>query len=126
MANPRRSAFSEKRANVDYLFLKIMNQCEREVFGGPPENTREHIHTAAKALRIGNWEECANQVFAMNRVWKLIQNGEAVKAMVLNKIKEVALRVCLLTYSTHYDSISQPELCTIFAMKIVCTKIVRK
>merc|ERR1711871_1671367 len=31
--------------------------------------------------------------------------------------KEVALRVYLLTYSTHYDSISQDELCTIFALE---------
>jgi translation initiation factor 3 subunit C len=103
----------QKRDPYQYALEEIENQ----VFIGPPENTREHIHAASKALRIGNWEECASFVFKLDRVWSLVPGREKVKEQLLDKIKEVALRVYLLTYSTHYDSISQDELCTIFSLE---------
>ncbi len=105
-----------RRDRVDINYYSTIDRIERNGFNGPPESTKEFVHAASKALRVGSWEECANYIFGMKRVWRLITNSEQVKARLLDLIKEVGLRVYLLTYSTHYDSISQTALCNVFQM----------
>ena len=105
-----------KRDRVDVNYYATMDRIERNGFNGPPESTKEYVHAASKALRVGNWEECASFIFGMNRVWDLISNSDEVKERLMILIKEVGLRVYLLTYSTHYDSISLEALCKVFQM----------
>ena len=105
-----------RRDRVDVNYYATMDRIERNGFNGPPESTKEYVHAASKALRVGNWEKCASFIFGMNRVWHLITNSDEVKERLMVLIKEVGLRVYLLTYSTHYDSISLEALCKVFQM----------
>merc|ERR1719502_2536092 len=89
-------------------FRKHMDIFSRQVFTGPPENTRDHILCAAKALALGDWRECARLVVELD-VWDLIPGtGEAekVKAMVREKIKAEALRTYLFARADAYDALS--------------------
>ena len=106
-----------RRDRVDVNYYATMDRIERNGFNGPPESTKEYVHAASKALRVGNWEECASFIFGMKRVWHLITNSDEVKERLMVLIKEVGLRVYLLTYSTHYDSISLEALCKVFQMR---------
>jgi translation initiation factor 3 subunit C len=98
-------------------FRKHMDIFSRQVFTGPPENTRDHILCAAKALALGDWRECARLVVELD-VWDLIPGGEAagVKEMVREKIKAEALRTYLFARADAYDALSLERLCATFEM----------
>ena len=49
-----------RRDRVDVNYYATMDRIERNGFNGPPESTKEYVHAASKALRVGNWEECAS------------------------------------------------------------------
>merc|ERR1712086_563118 len=89
---------------------------ERQLFNGPPENTRDTVMTAAKALMRGDWRKCWELVKGL-KIWKLILNQEAVLSMLHGKIQEEALRTFLFTYSPYYDSLSLDELCGSFELE---------
>ena len=50
---------------ISRLFVKIMEYYDRQVFTGPPENTRETILVAAKALEKGDWKTCKTLILAL-------------------------------------------------------------
>jgi translation initiation factor 3 subunit C len=99
-------------------FRKVLQQSNRQVFTGPPENTREHVLAACKALLSGDWERASEYILNVD-AWNLIPNdgGDKVKAMLRERIKEEAVRTYLLSSGTMaYDSISLDYLCDKFNM----------
>jgi hypothetical protein len=65
------------------------------VFAGPPENTRDHVLCAARALALGDWETAAKLVLNLE-LWALIPGvtaatgepaGEEVKRMLAARVK---------------------------------------
>ena len=40
---------------------------ERQIFTGPPENTRDHVMQAAKALAAGEWKKSSDLIHAITR-----------------------------------------------------------
>ena len=83
---------------VSRQFRKFMQNYNRQVFTGPPENTREHVMAAAKSMVSGDWQKACNFILGME-VWNLIPNegGAKVKAMLNTKLKEEAVRTYLLS-----------------------------
>lgn len=78
---------------------------------------REHVVAAAKAMRCGNWTNCANFIVnkKMNtKVWDLFYEADRVREMLTKFIKEESLRTYLFTYSNVYSSISIPSLSAMF------------
>lgn len=78
---------------------------------------REHVVAAAKAMRNGNWNACANFIVnkKMNtKVWDLFYEADRVREMLTKFIKEEALRTYLFTYSNVYTSLSIPSLASMF------------
>uniref|UniRef100_A0A7S2HV13 Eukaryotic translation initiation factor 3 subunit C n=1 Tax=Octactis speculum TaxID=3111310 RepID=A0A7S2HV13_9STRA len=111
---------SERPRVISRHFRKHMDFYERQVFTGPPENVRDHVLAAAKALTTGEWKKCTELILDDMDIWNLIpgeKSGEAVKKMLLEKIKAEALRTYLFAYSAHYDSLSLPQLCNMFALE---------
>ncbi|EGB09021.1 hypothetical protein AURANDRAFT_25214, partial [Aureococcus anophagefferens] len=99
-------------------FRKHLDIFNRQVFTGPPENTRDHVLCAAKALGVGDWKTCADLVLRLD-VWALVPGageGDRVKAMIEDKIKAEALRTYLFAYSSAYDALSLPQLCDMFQL----------
>jgi len=99
-------------------FRKHYDIYNRQVFTGPPEQTRDYIMCATKAMEKGDWEECSNLLCNLE-VWNLVPGDDAVEkigAMLVDKIKLEGLRTYLFTYSSLYDSLSLSQLCGMFKM----------
>jgi translation initiation factor 3 subunit C len=108
--------FDPKRKIISKNFRKALDSFERQVISGPPENTREHVIAAAKALSRGHWRVAASLLLPLD-VWKLFVNeGSGVKEMLRQKLQEEGLRTYLLTYARYYDSLSLRVLCDMFEL----------
>ncbi|KAI1702154.1 PCI domain-containing protein [Ditylenchus destructor] len=92
---------------------------EKSALIGPPENTREHVVAASRAMLRGDWQKCRDYIVndKMNaKVWNLFRNSEEVKQMVIGRIQEETLRTYLLMYSTVYVTVSLDTLCELFEL----------
>ncbi|KAI6203077.1 Eukaryotic translation initiation factor 3 subunit C [Aphelenchoides besseyi] len=93
---------------------------ERSPLIGPPENTREHIVAASRAMLKGDWRKCRDYIIneKMNtKVWNLFRDADQVRGMVIEHIQEETLRTYLLMYSTVYTTVSFDTLCNLFELE---------
>ncbi|KAL5278443.1 EIF3C family protein [Megaselia abdita] len=111
--------FDARRRMISKTFYQQLRSSERQSLVGPPESMREHVVAAAKAMRCGNWQACANFIInkKMNtKVWDLFYEADGVREMLSKFIKEESLRTYLFTYSNVYSSISIPSLAEMFEL----------
>lgn len=113
--------FDARRRMISKTFYQQLRSSERQSLVGPPESMREHVVAAAKAMRCGNWQACANFIVnkKMNtKVWDLFYESERVREMLVKFIKEESLRTYLFTYSNVYTSISIPSLAQMYELPL--------
>jgi len=112
---PQMAKQTPNQTIISRHFRKYLQTYNRQVFTGPPENTREHVLVAAKALLAGDWRKACDYLTGLE-VWKLIPNfgGDAVKEMLRKRIREEGLHLYLLSFGVHYESISLSQLCEMF------------
>ena len=120
LAATTESADSYRRNRViSRTFRKYLDIYDHQVFTGPPEQTRDFVMAAAKALMNGDWETCAKLVTNLD-VWQLIPGEhnvtEQISTMLVEKIKLEGLRTYLFSFSTQYDSLSLASLSAMFSM----------
>ncbi|XP_064612331.1 LOW QUALITY PROTEIN: eukaryotic translation initiation factor 3 subunit C-like [Liolophura sinensis] len=111
--------FDARRRMISKNFHHVMRMSERQTLTGPPENMREHVVAASKAMKTGNWKQCKNFIIneKMNgKVWDLFVNPDTVRNMITSKIQEESLRTYLFTYSSVYDSLSLNTLADMFEL----------
>ena len=120
---PRRTVSADSKADsnlsewdffssrmISKQFHYQLRNSEKQAFVGPPDNMREHVLAAAKALKVGDWKKCIQYLInpKMNqKVWNLFAETEKVKNMLIANAKKESLRVYLFSYSQFYDNISQ-------------------
>ena len=106
-----------KKKVISKTFRRFLEYNERQVFIGPPENTRDHVMQASKALSQGDWKK-AKTLIEKIKVWDLMgkEESERIKAMLGRKIQDEGVRTYLFTYSAFYDTLSIESLSEMFDM----------
>lgn len=98
-------------------FRRLLDYNERQAFCGPPENTRDHIMSAAKALASGEWEKAKDFILAI-KVWDLMTETQQIKDMLVRKIQEEGLRTYLFTYCSYYTTLGLAQLSSMFDLSV--------
>lgn len=101
---------------ISKTFRRMLEYTERQVFQGPPENTRDHVMQAAKALASGDWKKCQELISKIG-IWDLLgTDKERIKTMLSEQIQEEGLRTYLFTYAPYYDTLSVQTLSGMFEL----------
>jgi len=104
-----------KKRVISKTFRRMLEYHERQMFTGPPENTRDHVMQASKALAAGEWKK-SSELIQIIKIWDLLPDPEKTKAMLAEKIQEEGLRTYIFTYAPFYDTLSAKKLSTMFEL----------
>ncbi|KAG0285145.1 Translation initiation factor 3 subunit c [Linnemannia gamsii] len=98
-------------------FRRMLDYNSRQVFSGPPENTRDHIMGAAKSLSNGEWQKSIELINAI-KIWELMPEAMKIKEMLGHKIQEEGLRTYLFANASHYSSVGLDQLAKMFDLPL--------
>ncbi|GAA5804708.1 hypothetical protein HPULCUR_010211 [Helicostylum pulchrum] len=115
---PAQAQAGNSKKFISRPFRRLLDYNERQAFTGPPENTRDHIMSAAKALASGEWEKARDFILAI-KIWDLMPSNEKIKKMLVDKIQEEGLRTYLFTYASYYSTVSIAQLAMMFNLSQV-------
>ncbi|KAL9644387.1 hypothetical protein ABK040_013616 [Willaertia magna] len=94
-------------------FRRVLDFYNRQYYVGPPENTRDHINAAYRAISTGDWQKGYDILLRLDELWSLIPDDQ-VKEMLKKKIKVSALKAYIFKFSKHYDTMSIDLLSKMF------------
>lgn len=115
-SNQSLSAAEAKKRIISKPFRRYLEQHDRQVFTGPPENNRDHIMQAASTLLSGDWA-VARDLLTSIKIWSLLPNADNIRSMLSQKVQEEGLRTYLFMYgSSCYASLSLKTLANLFDM----------
>jgi translation initiation factor 3 subunit C len=104
-----------KKRVISKTYRRMLEYHERQIFTGPPENTRDHVMQASKALAAGEWKKSIDFIHSI-KIWDLMPSAEEIKTMLSKQIQEEGLRTYLFTYAPFYDTLSIETLSTMFEL----------
>lgn len=100
---------------ISKTYRRMLEYHERQIFTGPPENTRDHVMQASKALAAGEWQKAVDFIAAI-KIWDLMKEPEKIKEMLKEQIQEEGLRTYLFTYAPYYDTLGLTTLADMFSL----------
>ena len=104
-----------KKRVISKTYRRLLEYHERQIFTGPPENTRDHVMQASKALAAGEWKKAVEFISSI-KIWDLMAQAAKIKAMLEAQIQEEGLRTYLFTYAPFYDTLSVGTLASMFEL----------
>ncbi|KAI9786153.1 MAG: Translation initiation factor 3 subunit c [Geoglossum umbratile] len=104
-----------KKRIISKTYRRMLEYHERQIFTGPPENTRDHVMQASKALAAGEWKKCSEFIHSI-KIWDLMSRPDDIKKMLSEQIQEEGLRTYLFTYAPFYDTLSVSTLASMFEL----------
>ncbi|KAI1093245.1 eukaryotic translation initiation factor 3 subunit 8 N-terminus-domain-containing protein [Rostrohypoxylon terebratum] len=104
-----------KKRVISKTYRRMLEYHERQIFTGPPENTRDHVMQASRALAAGEWKKATNFIHSI-KIWDLMPNTEEIKTMLSKQIQEEGLRTYLFTYAPFYDTLAISTLSSMFEL----------
>ncbi|KAI2636237.1 eukaryotic translation initiation factor 3 subunit 8 N-terminus-domain-containing protein [Hypomontagnella submonticulosa] len=105
-----------KKRVISKTYRRMLEYHERQIFTGPPENTRDHVMQASRALAAGEWKKATNFIHSI-KIWDLMPNTEEIKTMLSKQIQEEGLRTYLFTYAPFYDTLAIATLSSMFDLE---------
>ncbi|KAF7187821.1 Eukaryotic translation initiation factor 3 subunit C [Pseudocercospora fuligena] len=105
-----------KKRVISKSYRRMLEYHERQIFTGPPENTRDHVMQASKALAAGEWKKAAEFITSI-KIWDLLPKADEIKQMLEVQIQEEGLRTYLFTYAPFYDTLSIDNLAGMFDLE---------
>ncbi|KAF1814804.1 hypothetical protein P152DRAFT_455842 [Eremomyces bilateralis CBS 781.70] len=100
---------------ISKTFRRLLEYYERQIFTGPPENTRDHVMQASKALAAGEWKRSSELINAI-KIWDLMPQSAKIKASLAEQIQQEGLRTYLFTYAPYYDTLSVSTIASMFEL----------
>ncbi|KAK0738266.1 eukaryotic translation initiation factor 3 subunit 8 N-terminus-domain-containing protein [Schizothecium vesticola] len=104
-----------KKRVISKTYRRMLEYHERQIFTGPPENTRDHVMQASKALAAGEWKKATHFIHSI-KIWDLMPNTDNIKALLAKQIQEEGLRTYLFTYAPFYDTLAVSTLSAMFEL----------
>lgn len=104
-----------KKRVISKTYRRMLEYHERQIFTGPPENTRDHVMQASKALAAGEWQKAASYISSI-KIWDLMKEPQKIKDMLEAQIQEEGLRTYLFTYAPFYDTLAVSTLSNMFSL----------
>ncbi|KAK4186613.1 eukaryotic translation initiation factor 3 subunit 8 N-terminus-domain-containing protein [Podospora australis] len=104
-----------KKRVISKTYRRMLEYHERQIFTGPPENTRDHVMQASKALAAGEWKKATHFIHSI-KIWDLMPSAEDIKVMLAKQIQEEGLRTYLFTYAPFYDTLAISTLSAMFEL----------
>jgi translation initiation factor 3 subunit C len=104
-----------KKRIISKTYRRMLEYHERQIFTGPPENTRDHVMQASKALAAGEWQKAIEFIHSI-KIWDLMSKPEEIKKMLSQQIQEEGLRTYLFTYAPFYDTLAVSTISTMFEL----------
>ncbi|KAK3301643.1 eukaryotic translation initiation factor 3 subunit 8 N-terminus-domain-containing protein [Chaetomium strumarium] len=104
-----------KKRVISKTYRRMLEYHERQIFTGPPENTRDHVMQASKALAAGEWKKAIHFIHSI-KIWELMPSADGIKAMLAKQIQEEGLRTYLFTYAPFYDTLAIETLSAMFEL----------
>ena len=102
-----------KKRVISKTYRRLLEFHERQIFTGPPENTRDHVMQASRALAAGEWQRAVELINTI-KIWELMADSDKIKAMLAGQIQEEGLRTYLFTYAPFYDTLAVSTLASMF------------
>jgi translation initiation factor 3 subunit C len=109
------SAPDVKKRIISKTYRRMLEYHERQIFTGPPENTRDHVMQASKALAAGEWKKSTTFIHSI-KIWELMPNADEIKDMLSKQIQEEGLRTYLFTYAPFYDTLALETISGMFEL----------
>ena len=104
-----------KKRIISKTYRRLLEFHERQIFTGPPENTRDHVMQASRALAAGEWKKSVELINSI-KIWDLMAEPDKIKAMLSSQIQEEGLRTFLFTYAPFYDTLAVGTLASMFEL----------
>ncbi|EFW99685.1 eukaryotic translation initiation factor 3 subunit [Grosmannia clavigera kw1407] len=105
-----------KKRVISKTYRRMLEYHERQIFTGPPENTRDHVMQASKALAAGEWKKATEFIHGI-KIWELMPQADSIKAMLAKQIQEEGVRTFLFTYAPFYDTLAVETLSAMFELE---------
>lgn len=112
-ASARRVTRGDRKIFQSRHLRRLIDQYDRNLFNGPPENTRDRIICAAKALASGDWARCM-ELTCSSTLWNLFPNPMVINKMLTSKIKEAGLSSLILAFGPSFTTLNLDNLSKIF------------
>jgi len=98
---------------ISRVLRRHLEQYDRQLFTGPPENAREAVITAARRLQSGDWQLAVEALDPL-RIWEHLADGQEVKKMIFDQVRIEAMRTYLFAYASIYEAFHIDQLVAMF------------